>query len=189
MLIVLAGLSGAGKDTTFRLMRDLLSHALVNVKFVEPFKLMLSQYLGVTLEQLEDREWRTTVIDDLGVSPLDLMVKGFEVMPQLHPRLGLHYTKRQVASYLERGQVPVFTDMRNPVEAEYLKSLATTEALYLFQVQRSIATALETDKYLGVNIKTLSRVAAHHGIIMNYGTYGGLLTTIANQLITAGLMQ
>lgn len=170
-IIVITGESGAGKDTLAKYIISELEQVYLKgvvVKFVEPFKKALSVYLDVPLDYLENREYRTQVIPALGCSPLDLMVRGFHVMPQLHPELGLYSTTRQVERLLSQGNIPIFTDMRNPLEAEFLANLARSSVrLSLVKVRREGSTRLSSDIHLDTNYAKLYPVASDVEVVHN----------------------
>lgn len=183
-IVVILGNSGAGKDTLAGIIKDVLRMKVGKpseiVKFVKPFKKALSIYLGVPVEQLEDRIYRVTPIPELGCTPLDLMIRGYEVMPLLHPRLGLYSTGQEVSKLMDYGRIPIFTDCRNSSEVDYLQILATPgHPLFVFTIERMGEKHLKSDEHLGENINRLASIAAHWGHFDNNGT----LSDLANQVL------
>jgi hypothetical protein len=155
-ILVLLGVSGAGKDTAASFLQG-QNPKLINVKFSDPIKQALAAYLGVDRALMDDREWRTTVIPELGCTPLDILVKSFDYMPQIHPRLGLVATGRQCRSILESGGQIVFTDMRNLAERNFVVELASKYAvpLFVYQIHRRDAQPQSSDRLVSAIYHTL----------------------------------
>lgn len=150
-LIVILGFSDVGKDTAFRAIESLaplLPQPPLNIKFSEPIKTAIATYLGVPSELMEDRVWRNRVIPELGRTPLDLLVESFKHMPNIHPRLGLYKTKRTCQQCLNHPLV--FTDMRNPVELDFVVNLAReySRLIHVLFIDRPNKGALPSDKYV-----------------------------------------
>lgn len=147
--VVILGVSGVGKDT--------LASQLVNfstpflnfevVKFAEPVKRAIAAYLGVSMSQMEDREYRTKPIAELdGLSILDILVKSFDVMPQLHPKLGLVWARKALDNLQYCGVTPVFTDVRNLVEVELILS-RNYDRLFVVELSSRVrGKALSSDR-------------------------------------------
>jgi hypothetical protein len=170
-LIVILGYSNAGKDTLAKFLHSHLEHLgykSETVKFVQPFKDTLAMYLGVDRELMEDREYRSTVITELGCTPLELMIRGFTAMPLIHPKLGLYKTKKTISWLIHQGVIPVFTDPRNPEEIRYLRGLADEgHPVISLRVNRPDQLPQESDEYLEVNWINLKRFSRYHEVIEN----------------------
>ena len=170
-IIVVIGQSGAGKDTSYTILEQQLCLPAQNVKFVKPFKEAMANYLGVALEMLEDRVYRNQILPELGCSPLDLMVRGFKHMPNIHPELGIYYTRRQVQSVFENDQIPIFTDCRNPAEIGFISQLTQEgHKLYTVHLVRSDLDLIESDLHLPSNSRQLRLLSSHYLMTPNNGT-------------------
>jgi hypothetical protein len=172
---VVLGLSDAGKDTVFRLLNK--RYQVTNIKFSAPSKRALAMYLGVPEEYMENREWRETVIAELGLSPLELMIRIFEHLPKIHPKLGLYHTRREVEAIFHGNQmyrnrlIPVFTDLRNLAEVDYLLSLVSSGVrLILINVVRDGVVPKPSDKYYLRNLAVLEPIADFSHTVVNPGT-------------------
>lgn len=158
--VVIMGVSGVGKDT---LAKELvkLSKPSLNFeifKFATPIKRAIAAYLDIPVSLLEDREYRTTALEELdGATPLDVLVKSFDVMPNLHPKLGLVWASKRL-DYLRDSEVtPVFTDVRNRVEVKALLK-RQYDLTYIVTVESSVrGKKLSSDVYLELNKNELVR--------------------------------
>lgn len=119
LVIGVSGAAGAGKDTAAKLLQGRYGFGLA--VFAGPLKAGLCAMFGWDPKLLEDREWKETVIPDIGKSPRQLMqTLGTEWGRNLvHPDLWMLLAERQIASAEARG-LPgvVFTDCRFPNEAK-----------------------------------------------------------------------
>jgi hypothetical protein len=130
--IVLLGVSGAGKDTIAqRLLQDY--NQLKLVKFSALPKLIVASLFKATVENLENKEWRTTQKLELGdysfsVTPFDLLTSLFK---------GSHGTALATAQIeyalnnIGDGNIPVFTDTRRKQEFDEVCKLFNPIVIYL----------------------------------------------------------
>lgn len=154
--VVITGVSGVGKDETFHAIHTATYNRAVkvsNTKFSDPIKQAFALWLGVPREALDNKEFRAQPIEFLdGLTPLDLLVRSFHVMPQISPRLGLYSTQRHVESLLTESTIPVFTDGRNEAEAQWLTSYFTPSELVVVPVSSTVrGQALSSDYLQSVN--------------------------------------
>ena len=151
--IVFTGLSGAGKDTASQrvLASSGSAYKAEVVKFSKPMKLAIACLLNVPVEKLEDREYRDTLIPELGVTPLELMVRSFEFLPALHPNICVYNTDMYVRSRVKEAQdlhhVLVFNDVRQRQEAALIANLKDSFGYNLLHidVKHPVATPLSSD--------------------------------------------
>lgn len=69
MIVGITGRAGAGKDTFAEYLRD---YNFATSAFAYPLKQMLCTLLDVPYEKWEDREWKETTINELGLSPREM---------------------------------------------------------------------------------------------------------------------
>lgn len=156
--VVIMGVSGVGKDTLAREIVELSTPSLnfEIFKFATPIKRAIAAYLDIPVNLLEDREFRTTPLEELdGATPLDILVKSFDVMPQLHPKLGLVWAKKRLDFLRYKEIIPVFTDTRNLVEVEAILK-RRYDLTYTILVDSQVrGKKLSSDIYLEYNRHTL----------------------------------
>ena len=128
MLIGITGAKGSGKDT---FAQPFINHGAINVKMAATLKNMLrSMCLTAGVDQ-QEIEWMLE--GDLKEVPCEvfggktprwaMQTLGTEWRNMLHKDLWLNIWKRQVRTYLERGDMVICTDIRFKHEYEALKEL------------------------------------------------------------------
>lgn len=135
-LYVVFGLSGAGKDTVYELLRDELgSENCVNVKFSGLMKCTFEEWYGVPAGSFDDREFRERFVPGRNVTYLDVMVKAYHAWDEIDPALTVRPTERLIRQHLESGVNVVVTDCRKHTEAESLVAVGYeygVEVVYVY---------------------------------------------------------
>jgi hypothetical protein len=120
-VIAFAGAAGSGKDTAADYLVKYYGYA--RCAFAEPLKAALNAMFGWTMEQWNDREWKESVIPDIGKSPRQMaQTLGTEWGRELVNRdlwLKLAYRKLEQAHNSGVAGI-VFTDCRFPNEAQFV---------------------------------------------------------------------
>ena len=126
-LIGLTGRAGSGKDTVARFLCE--AHGFVQIALADPLRDGIKAMLGVTDEQLHNRDLKEANIDWLGKSPRELLqTLGTEWgREQVAPDLWLRVAARRIASI--KSSPPclhvagiVVSDIRFENEAEWLRA-------------------------------------------------------------------
>lgn len=126
-LIGLTGRAGCGKDTVARFLCE--AHGFVQIALADPLRDGIKVMLGLTDEQLHNRDLKEASIDWLGKSPRELLqTLGTEWgREQVVPDLWLRVAARRIASI--KASPPclhvagiVVSDIRFENEAEWLRA-------------------------------------------------------------------
>lgn len=164
--VVFTGLSGTGKDTaSMAVMQNSGTAYRAEIcKFSQPMKVAIATLLDVPVDYLEDRNYRNKVIPQLGVTPLDLMVRSFDFLPSLHPDICTYRTEQYLESRLKAAKkfnhVVVFNDVRQQKEAELLVRLADAHQydMLTIHIKRQGTQPLSSD----IHCQAITDYLAYH---------------------------
>lgn len=170
MIVGITGRAGAGKDTVANIL--IHKRRFATMQFAGPLKRMLCDLLRVPFEAWEDREWKETVIPELGVSPRVMaQTLGTEwgrncCGEDFWVKIGMHNAK-SIEAELEKiddRYTICFTDVRFENEAGAIRNLGG----YIIHVHRpghEAGTSSAHSSEDGIQVNPLSDI-----VIINDGT-------------------
>lgn len=120
-VFVVLGLSGAGKDIVYEVLRrerELPDREVHNIKFSGLMKRTFEQWYDVPKGSFDDREFREQLVPGTDMTYLDVMVKAYHAWENIDPLLTVRPTIQQAQTLLENGHDVVITDCRKMGEAK-----------------------------------------------------------------------
>lgn len=189
MIVGITGRAGAGKDTVAAILRD--HHRFATMQFAAPLKTMLCSLLNVPKEAWEDREWKETVIPELGVSPREMaQTLGTEwgrncCGKNFWVKIGMHNAK-SIGSELRKiddRYTICFTDVRFENEADAIRS----EGGYIIHIHRpghDGGTKFQHPSEDGIQVDPLIDV-----VLVNDGTLEDLYEKVHSFAVDAQIMK
>ena len=118
MIIGIAGKKGSGKDLCAHLMQTFLISEWETKKFAEPMKLAVSVMLGVDRNELEDRTYKESYVEELGMTVREFMNKfGTEVCRNINENIWVNILFRDY-----KDENWIITDVRKKNEVDAIES-------------------------------------------------------------------
>jgi hypothetical protein len=137
MLIAFSGKIGVGKDTAAKIVQNHFPQ-FRTVKFAANLKKRLCITWGVSMEQLENREFKNSIHPQLGITWRKLMELEGEKMREIDIE---YWNKSLMANYVadKNGNYPnwIISDLRYPNELEFIKEYALIIRLERFSTESS----------------------------------------------------
>lgn len=153
-VVVVTGVSDSGKDTIGIYLRDLKQFPII--KFVEPAKRYVETCMNLPVGFMEDKVLRnqpvvcpiTGMLEDY--TYLDILIKMYHERFAACPKMSLPYTGNQIS---KSWSSVVLTDLRSPLEAEYLNVKYADSLLHIRVEGRGEARS--SDEHLITNTRLI----------------------------------
>ncbi len=157
MIIGLTGKAGTGKDTAADYLVN--RHGFAKLSFATALKRGLNAMFGFSMKQWDDREWKETVLHEIGKSPRQLA-------QTLGTEWGRQLVKQDLWPSLAMAEAigmtnAVLTDVRFDNEGE-----AVLEAGgYVLQLERTVEAVAEHSSEKGIRSQLVWQVVPNNGSV------------------------
>lgn len=157
-LVAFTGKAGSGKDTAAAVFT---ARGWKQVRFADILKDMVCTMLGITREQLEDRDYKEAILPVIGKSPRYIMqtIGTDWGRNMVHRDLWTLLTRQRIEALLAAGHGVVMSDCRFDNEAELIRNMGGQVALIdRPEAEQVCAHASEA----GIDPQLISLIIANH---------------------------
>jgi len=157
MIIGLTGKAGTGKDTAADYLVN--RHGFAKLSFATALKRGLNAMFGFSMKQWDDREWKETVLPELGKSPRQLA-------QTLGTEWGRQLVKQDLWPSLAMAEAvgmtnAVLTDVRFDNEAHAVNN----EHGYVIRIERNVQAVAEHSSETGISAHLVADTIINNGSV------------------------